>query len=122
MAVYTLEKMAAGGMYDQIGGGFHRYSVDGHWFVPHFEKMLYDQGQLANSYLDAYQITRDARFARTAEEVFSYLLRDMHNPAGGFYSAEDAGHRTKSAVSTAGENKVRMLIPLPTYAFASQPK
>ncbi|WP_240744228.1 thioredoxin domain-containing protein [Desulfopila sp. IMCC35006] len=90
MALFTLRKMAEGGMHDQLGGGFHRYSVDDHWFVPHFEKMLYDQPQLANAYLDAYQITRDEVYARTAKEIFTYLLRDMRDAAGGFYSAEDA--------------------------------
>ena len=90
MALHTLRKMAAGGMYDQLGGGFHRYSVDDKWFVPHFEKMLYDQAQLANSYLDAFQISKDQIFADTAREIFTYLLRDMQDPAGGFYSAEDA--------------------------------
>jgi uncharacterized protein YyaL (SSP411 family) len=90
MALFTLQKMAAGGMYDQIGGGFHRYSVDADWFVPHFEKMLYDQAQLADSYLDAFQITKDETYAQTAKDIFDYLLRDMHDPAGGFYSAEDA--------------------------------
>ena len=90
MALHTLDEMAAGGMHDQLGGGFHRYSVDRHWFVPHFEKMLYDQAQLANSYLDAYQVTGDAAYADTARDIFTYLLRDMRDPAGGFYSAEDA--------------------------------
>jgi hypothetical protein len=90
MALFTLRKMAAGGMYDQLGGGFHRYSVDGNWFVPHFEKMLYDQAQLADAYLDAFLITGDEEYARIAKEVFVYLLRDMRDPAGGFYSAEDA--------------------------------
>ncbi|MBT8353652.1 MAG: thioredoxin domain-containing protein [Desulfofustis sp.] len=90
MALHTLDEMAAGGMHDQLGGGFHRYSVDQHWFVPHFEKMLYDQAQLANSYLDAYQITGDPAYADTARDIFTYLLRDMRDPAGGFYSAEDA--------------------------------
>ncbi len=90
MALFTLEKMAAGGMYDQIGGGFHRYSVDADWFVPHFEKMLYDQAQLADSYLDAFLITKDESYGQTAKEIFAYLLRDMRDPAGGFYSAEDA--------------------------------
>ncbi len=90
MAIHTLKKMAAGGMYDQLGGGFHRYSVDSNWFVPHFEKMLYDQAQLANSYLDAFQITKNEIFSETAKEIFVYLLRDMHDLAGGFYSAEDA--------------------------------
>ena len=90
MALFTLEKMAAGGMYDQIGGGFHRYSVDKHWFVPHFEKMLYDQAQLADSYLDAFQITQDEKYKIIAVNTFAYILRDMRDPAGGFYSAEDA--------------------------------
>ena len=90
MALFTLRKMAEGGMNDQLGGGFHRYSVDSNWFVPHFEKMLYDQPQLANSYLDAFQITGDEQYAQTAKEIFVYLLRDMRDPAGGFYSAEDA--------------------------------
>ena len=90
MALFTLRKMAEGGMNDQLGGGFHRYSVDRNWFVPHFEKMLYDQPQLANSYLDALQITGDEQYAQTAKEIFVYLLRDMRDPAGGFYSAEDA--------------------------------
>ena len=90
MALHTLRKMAAGGMYDQLGGGFHRYSVDDKWFVPHFEKMLYDQAQLVNSYLDAFQVSKDKIFAKTAREIFAYLLRDMQDSAGGFYSAEDA--------------------------------
>jgi uncharacterized protein YyaL (SSP411 family) len=90
MALFTLDKMAAGGMYDQLGGGFHRYAVDENWFVPHFEKMLYDQAQLADSYLDAYQITQDEKYAGIAREIFAYILRDMRDPEGGFYSAEDA--------------------------------
>jgi uncharacterized protein YyaL (SSP411 family) len=90
MALHTLRAMADGGMHDQMGGGFHRYSVDEHWFVPHFEKMLYDQAQLAISYLEAYQITRDEQYATTARAIFDYVLRDMTHPQGGFYSAEDA--------------------------------
>jgi uncharacterized protein YyaL (SSP411 family) len=90
MALHTLRAMAEGGMHDQMGGGFHRYSVDEHWFVPHFEKMLYDQAQLATSYLEAYQITGDQQYAGTARAIFEYVLRDMTHPAGGFYSAEDA--------------------------------
>ncbi len=90
MALLTLREMAKGGMNDQLGGGFHRYSVDERWFVPHFEKMLYDQAQLAISYLEAFQITGDAQYARTARAVFEYVLRDMTHEGGAFYSAEDA--------------------------------
>ncbi len=90
MAVHTLKEMARGGMNDQLGGGFHRYSVDERWFVPHFEKMLYDQAQLAASYLEAYQITEQPELAQTARDIFEYVLRDMTNPEGGFFSAEDA--------------------------------
>ena len=90
MVTATLGEMAKGGMYDQLGGGFHRYSVDARWFVPHFEKMLYDQAQLAVSYLEAFQITREASFAETARGILDYVLRDMRDPGGAFYSAEDA--------------------------------
>src|SRR5579884_2134701 len=90
MVMQTLRAMAAGGMYDHLGGGFHRYSVDEIWFVPHFEKMLYDQAQLAVAYLEAFQITRDDFFASVAREIFGYVLRDMTSPDGAFYSAEDA--------------------------------
>ena len=90
MVTTTLGAMARGGMHDQLGGGFHRYSVDEFWFVPHFEKMLYDQAQLAISYLEAYQITGDSRLAETARGIFEYVLRDMQHAEGGFYSAEDA--------------------------------
>jgi uncharacterized protein YyaL (SSP411 family) len=90
MVVQTLRHMAAGGMHDQIGGGFHRYSVDERWFVPHFEKMLYDQAQLATTYLEAYQITHDEDFARVARDIFAYVQRDLRDTQGAFYSAEDA--------------------------------
>ncbi len=90
MALITLDQMAAGGMYDHIGGGFHRYSVDGQWRVPHFEKMLYDQSQLALVYLSAFQLTGGENYRRTAKEILDYTLRDMQAPEGGFYSAEDA--------------------------------
>ena len=90
MTLFTLRKMAAGGIHDHLGGGFHRYSVDTVWHVPHFEKMLYDQAQLASSYLDAYQITDDSFFATTARDVLDYVERDMTGPEGEFYSAEDA--------------------------------
>jgi len=90
MATCTLRRMAAGGIHDHVGGGFHRYSVDQEWFVPHFEKMLYDQAQLAVSYLEARQATGDERYAWVARDIFEYVLRDLAHPSGGFYSAEDA--------------------------------
>ena len=97
MVLATLRAMAKGGMHDQLGGGFHRYSVDERWFVPHFEKMLYDQAQLAISYLEAYQITHDDFFAGVARRIFDYVLRDMTDKDGGFYSAEDADSVIDSA-------------------------
>ncbi|MDX2153128.1 MAG: thioredoxin domain-containing protein [Bryobacteraceae bacterium] len=90
MVLKTLDEMAKGGMNDQLGGGFHRYSVDERWFVPHFEKMLYDQAQLAWSYLEALQITGRHEYEVVARRIFDYVLRDMRHPQGGFYSAEDA--------------------------------
>ncbi len=90
MAAATLMAMRQGGIFDQIGYGFHRYSVDQKWLVPHFEKMLYDQALLALAYLEAFQATGEPLFARTAREIFSYVLRDMTSPQGAFYSAEDA--------------------------------
>jgi hypothetical protein len=94
MATLTLEKMAAGGMYDQVGGGFHRYSTDARWLVPHFEKMLYDNALLAVDYLDAYQATGRDDFARVARETLRYVERDMTSPEGAFYSATDADSAT----------------------------
>ena len=90
MTLLTLRQMAAGGMHDHLGGGFHRYSVDRFWHVPHFEKMLYDQAQLACSYLDAFQITRDPEDEKVARDILDYVRRDMTDKGGGFYSAEDA--------------------------------
>ena len=90
MTLATLRAMARGGIHDHLEGGFHRYSTDAVWRVPHFEKMLYDQAQLAISYLDAYQITKDPEFAEVAREVLEYVLRDMRGTEGGFYSAQDA--------------------------------
>ena len=90
MVEMTLEKMAYGGMYDQLGGGFHRYSTDAYWLVPHFEKMLYDNALLARLYLHAYQITGRPLYRRITEEVLDYVLREMTDPQGGFYSAQDA--------------------------------
>ncbi len=86
----TLRKMATGGIYDQLGGGFARYSVDERWLVPHFEKMLYDNALLARIYLETYQATGDEFYKRIAEETLDYVIRDMTSPEGGFYSAEDA--------------------------------
>jgi uncharacterized protein len=86
----TLDAMAAGGMYDQLGGGFHRYSVDAQWLVPHFEKMLYDQATLARAYLHAWLVAGEERHRRVVEETIDYVLRDLRHPDGGFYSAEDA--------------------------------
>ena len=90
MVLFTLRKMANGGIHDHLGGGFHRYAVDERWHVPHFEKMLYDQAQLANVYLDAYQITREAFFAEAVRDILNYVRRDMTGAEGQFYSAEDA--------------------------------
>ena len=86
----SLDRMGKGGICDQLGGGFHRYSTDEYWLVPHFEKMLYDQALLATAYLEAYQATGKGFYAGIARNTFSYVLRDMVSPDGGFYSAEDA--------------------------------
>ena len=86
----TLRAMALGGMRDHVGGGFHRYSVDGDWRVPHFEKMLYDQAQLVLAYVEAAQLTGEPVYAEVAADTLEYVLRDLTNPGGGFYSAEDA--------------------------------
>ena len=90
MITHTLDMMAYGGMYDQVGGGFHRYSVDAKWLIPHFEKMLYDNAQLAKVYLQAYQLTQEPRYRRVAEEIFGFIFREMTAPEGGFYAALDA--------------------------------
>ena len=90
MTYVTLRKMAAGGIYDHLGGGFHRYSVDAQWRVPHFEKMLYDQAQMAAAYLEAFQLGQDPFYANVAQDILDYVLRDMTSPEGGFFSAEDA--------------------------------
>jgi uncharacterized protein len=108
MATTTLDRMAAGGMYDQLGGGWHRYSVDERWLVPHFEKMLYDNALLATTYVEAYQLTGRPLYARVARETLDYLLREMLDARGGFHSAQDAdtdGEEGKFYVWTADEVK-----------------
>jgi uncharacterized protein len=90
MAISTLDAMARGGIYDQVGGGFHRYSVDAEWLAPHFEKMLYDNALLARVYLHGFQASGDERLRRVVEEIFAYVMREMTSPEGGFYSAQDA--------------------------------
>ncbi|MGV3774735.1 MAG: thioredoxin domain-containing protein [Verrucomicrobiales bacterium] len=95
MVLHTCKMMAAGGMCDQLGGGFARYSVDEKWLVPHFEKMLYDNAQLVHLYLDAYLVSEDDGFAQVAHETLQYILRDMTHPEGGFFSAEDADSEGK---------------------------
>jgi uncharacterized protein YyaL (SSP411 family) len=90
MALHTLDQMAMGGMYDHIGGGFHRYSTDAYWLVPHFEKMLYDNAQLSLIYLKGWRITGGVEYRLVAEEILDYILREMTSPEGAFYSSQDA--------------------------------
>ena len=90
MATHTLTQMRLGGVYDHLGYGFHRYATDAHWLVPHFEKMLYDQAMLGMAYTESFQLTHNKLFAQTVNEIYTYVLRDMTDPQGGFYSAEDA--------------------------------
>src|SRR5258708_21404054 len=87
MVLHTCDRMAAGGIHDQLGGGFARYSVDAEWLVPHFEKMLYDNAQLLNLYLDTYLVSGDARHADTVPRIIRHILRDMTHPAGGVFSS-----------------------------------
>ena len=91
MVESTLEAMARGGLHDHLGGGFHRYATDAQWLVPHFEKMLYDQALLARTYLEAFQVTGKPAYAEVARDIFAYVLRDLRDPGGAYYSAEDAG-------------------------------
>jgi uncharacterized protein len=119
MVLKTCEHMAAGGIHDQLGGGFARYSVDAEWLVPHFEKMLYDNAQLVQLYLDAYLVSGDARHAEVARDILDYVLRDMTHPEGGFYSAEDAdseGHEGKFYCWTRAE--LEKLLPQEEFKVA----
>src|SRR5205823_4243808 len=90
MARLTLEKMALGGIYDQLGGGFHRYATDGRWLVPHFEKMLYDNAQLVRLYTRAWLVTRSPSYRRVVAETVAWLARELRHPDGGFFSSQDA--------------------------------
>lgn len=120
MALFTLRKMASGGVRDQLGGGFCRYSVDDQWAIPHFEKMLYDNGPLLHLYADAWKLTGESLFKETAEGIVDWLLREMHAPNGGFYSALDAdseGHEGKFYVWT--PDAVQALLSTEEYAVAA---
>ncbi|HTD74869.1 MAG TPA: thioredoxin domain-containing protein [Steroidobacteraceae bacterium] len=121
MASLTLTRMAEGGLYDQLGGGFARYSVDGSWMIPHFEKMLYDNAQLLCEYSRAHLATGEALFAKVAHETADWVLRDMRSPEGAFYSSLDAdsqGHEGKFYVWTPGE--AQLLLTPPEYAAFSR--
>ncbi len=120
----TLDKMSQGGIYDQMGGGFARYSTDNQWLVPHFEKMLYDNALLSRAYLEAYQVTGQGEYARVAREIFAYVLRDMTDKEGGFYSAEDAdseGEEGKFYVWTPGQIKQVLSRPVNEKRDAGSP-
>jgi len=119
-AVFTLERMAEGGLYDQLGGGFCRYSVDARWEIPHFEKMLYDNGPLLRLYADAWAVTRDPLFARVVEETAAWLQREMQSSEGGYYSTLDAdseGHEGKFYVWTPEE--AQKLLTAEEFAVAA---
>jgi len=121
MVLKTCEHMAAGGIHDQLGGGFARYAVDAEWLVPHFEKMLYDNAQLVQLYLDAFLVSGDSRHAEVVRDILDYVLRDMTHPDGGFYSAEDAdseGHEGKFYCWTRAE--LEKLLSLEEFDVASR--
>ncbi len=107
MATRTLRRMAEGGIHDHVGGGFHRYAVDEAWFVPHFEKMLYDQAQIAVNLIDAHAFTGDERYAWVARQTLDYVLRDLTHPAGGFFAAEDADSELPESANATNGNARR---------------
>ena len=118
MVEKTLQEMARGGMWDHLGGGFHRYSTDAEWFLPHFEKMLYDQALLARTYIEAFQVTGKKEYADVARQIFDYVLRDLRDPGGAFYSAEDAdsldpgaGRKREGAFYVWQESEIKDLLP-----------
>jgi len=119
MVEITLQKMSEGGLMDQLGGGFHRYSTDERWFLPHFEKMLYDQALLTRAYLEAYQATGDARYAKVAKGTLDYVLREMTSPDGAFFSAQDAdspdpedpSKKREGAYYVWKEEEIRKILP-----------
>ncbi|KAB8141429.1 thioredoxin domain-containing protein [Chloroflexia bacterium SDU3-3] len=127
MLALSLHKMAEGGIYDQLGGGFHRYSVDGQWLVPHFEKMLYDNALLARVYTEAYQATSDPLYCRVAEQTLDYVARELRHPEGGFYSTQDAdslptpqaSHAEEGAFFVWGLDEVRAALGPDAMAFAA---
>ena len=124
MVEKTLTQMRLGGIHDHIGFGFHRYSTDGQWLVPHFEKMLYDQALLAMAYTETYQATAKEFYARTAREIFTYILRDLTSEEGGFYSAEDAdseGVEGRSGVAGIGGGPDRRQLRSPVCERSDRP-
>ena len=118
MVAKTLQPMALGGMRDHVGGGFHRYSVDANWRVPHFEKMLYDQAQITLACLETYQLAADRFFAEVAEDTLEYVMREMTNPEGGFFSAEDADSVPPEEASNPNAHKTEGAFYLWTQARA----
>jgi uncharacterized protein YyaL (SSP411 family) len=120
MVRFTCERMAEGGIHDQLGGGFARYAVDAEWLVPHFEKMLYDNAQLVHLYLDTHLASGDARYAEIVRDILNYVLRDMTQPGGGFFSAEDAdseGHEGKYYCWT--KDELSQLLTVEEYNVAA---
>ena len=121
MVLHTCDRMAAGGIHDQLGGGFARYSVDAAWLVPHFEKMLYDNAQLAQLYLDAWLVSGEARHAAVVRDILDYVLRDLAHPEGGFYSAEDADSEGKEGKFYCWtQTEFRALLTAAEFAVASR--